>query len=281
MKQELIFTVDIEDWYQVENLKGVISRKEWSCKESRVVENTEKILDILDACEANATFFVLGDIAEKFPDLVKKTYKRGYEIASHGYGHELIYNQTFEEFRKDVRRSKCFLEDCIGNRVLGYRAPSFSITDWALDILKEEGFRYDSSCFPFSLHNRYGRITKPFTAVSENVMNFDNGLIEFQLPVVHYFGMKIPFGGGGYFRAIPYLLFNKGIKQVLRKREEFVFYIHPWEIDYDQPKVKNIKLSYRFRCYINLKTTLVKLCKLSNEFHFTSIRSKMKNLEIL
>jgi len=189
---------DIEDWFQVENLKEVISGNDWECCELRVVQNTRKILRLLEQRQTRATFFILGWIAEKCPLLVKEIAAEGHEIASHGYGHELIYKQTPKEFYTDLKRSKSILESITGRPLLGYRAPSFSITpksEWALNMLKDLGFAYDSSIFPTSFHNRYG-----FNGTSSIPFRFGNGLVEIPLSTYRLGRANFPLAGGGYFR---------------------------------------------------------------------------------
>src|SRR4030043_1750010 len=191
---------DVEDWFHVENLKGAISFSEWDYCDLRVVENTHRILNILDQYQTKATFFILGWVAERCPSLVKEIAERGHEIASHGYSHELIYKQTPEEFHEDIRRSKDILQSITSEPILGYRAPAFSITsesDWALDILKNNGFAYDSSMFPTSFHNRYGNNSNG-NSNERFPFRFSNGLVEMPLSTVKLAGKNIPVGGGGY-----------------------------------------------------------------------------------
>ena len=259
---------DIEDWFQVENLRSVIPRRDWDRYELRVERNTLKILRILRKYNAKATFFVLGWIAERCPDLVRKISLEGNEIASHGYSHELIYNQTQSQFEEDLLRSKRILEEITGKEVLGYRASNFSITKesiWAIDILKKCGFKYDSSIFPISFHDRYG-----FKGVKSQLFVFDNGLIEVPLSTVKVFNVKLPLAGGGYFRLLPYSYFRYFFRKLNKNGEGAVFYLHPWEFDPEQPRV-NIPLKYRFRHYNNLDKTEMKLKQLLQDFEFKMI----------
>jgi len=259
---------DIEDWFQVENLKGVISYDEWEGKELRVRQNTEKILGLLDKKGTKATFFILGWIADKCPKLVERIALQGHEIASHGFSHELIYNMTHEAFREDVRRSKALLEDITGKRVVGYRAPSFSVTSeslWALDILKDEGYEFDSSIFPINFHNRYG-----FTDCATSPFRWQNGLIEIPLAVYRVANIALPLAGGGYFRLLPYAYFKFFLKRLNRNNQSFTFYLHPWELDPDQPRVR-LPLGYRFRHYVNLKSTQRCLGRLIEDFKCDTI----------
>ena len=259
---------DVEDWFQVENLKEVISFKDWECCELRVVQNTRKILRLLERHQTRATFFILGWVAERCPSLVKEIAAGGHEIASHGYGHELIYKLTLEEVRTDIERSKGILESITGKQVLGYRAPSFSITpesEWALDILKSLEFTYDSSIFPTSFHNRYG-----FNGVSSSPFKFSNGLIEMPLSTYRIGGANFPLAGGGYFRLFPYIYFQRFFRRLNRGGKPIVFYLHPWELDSEQPRV-DVRLNYRLRHYVNLEKTERRLEKLLDEFDFVPL----------
>jgi polysaccharide deacetylase family protein (PEP-CTERM system associated) len=259
---------DIEVWFQVENLKEVISCKDWECCELRVVQNTRRILKLLEKYQTQATFFVLGWVAEKCPSLVKEIAAEGHEIASHGYGHELIYKQTPEEFHADIQRSKNILESIAAKPVLGYRAPSFSITpksEWALDILEDLGFGYDSSIFPTSFHNRYG-----FNGKSSLPFQFENGLFEIPLSIYRLGGANFPLAGGGYFRLFPYSYFRYFFQRLNKQGKPVVFYLHPWELDPDQPRM-NIRFNYRIRHYVNLDKTENRLDNLLKEFRFVPL----------
>jgi polysaccharide deacetylase family protein (PEP-CTERM system associated) len=266
MRNALSF--DIEDWFQVENMKGAISFKDWDTLELRVARNTERILKILKDKDTRATFFILGWVAQKCPALVKEIADAGHELASHGYGHDLVYNLSREEFREDIRKSKEVIEGLTGRKVLGYRAPSFSITKdslWALDILKEEGFVYDSSIFPVSFHDRYG-----FGKCESAPFKWPNGLIEVPLTVYRIRNVTLPLAGGGYFRLLPYAYFKYFFNKLNAKNERFTFYLHPWEIDPGQPRVK-LPHGYRFRHYVNLKMTERSLVRLLSDFRFERI----------
>ena len=259
---------DIEDWFQVENLKSKISFHEWDLHELRVVENTEKILSILEAANTKATFFVLGWIAEKCPDLVREIHHQGHEVASHGYSHQLVYDMTEKTFYEDIQRSKSFLEDAIKTKIFGYRAPSFSITKdslWALDLLKRAGFLYDSSIFPVRFHDRYG-----YTDCKEYPFLWPNGLLEIPLAVYKIGNFPLPLAGGGYFRLLPYQYFKYFLNQINGLNKRFTFYLHPWELDNGQPRVK-IPFNYRFRHYVNLKYTEKNLNILLKDFKFERI----------
>jgi polysaccharide deacetylase family protein (PEP-CTERM system associated) len=264
-----VISFDVEDWFQVENLKEVISFNNWSCCELRVVQNTRKILRLLEQHQTHATFFVLGWIAEKCPSLVREIAASGHEIASHGFSHELVYKVTPEEFYADIQRSKEILESITGKPVLGYRAPSFSITpksEWALDVLKSLGFVYDSSIFPTSFHNRYG-----FNGVSSFPFKFSNGLAEIPLSTYRFFRAKFPLAGGGYFRLFPYFYFQYLFRRLNNQGKAIVFYLHPWELDFEQPRM-NIRFNYRVRHYINLEKTEKRLENLLKEFKFVPMK---------
>jgi polysaccharide deacetylase family protein (PEP-CTERM system associated) len=259
---------DIEDWFQVENLKEVISCRDWDCCDLRVIQNTRKILRLLDQYQTRATFFILGWIAERCPSLVKEIDADGHEIASHGYGHELVYELTPEEFYSDIERSKKVLESITGRPVLGYRAPSFSITpksEWALGVLKDLGFAYDSSIFPTSFHKRYG-----FNGVSSLPFRFGNGLLEIPLSTYRFGGANFPLAGGGYFRLFPYGYFRHFFQRLNKQGKPIVFYLHPWELDPGQPRLK-VRLNYRLRHYVNLEKTEKRLERLLREFRFVPL----------
>ncbi|MFO7447589.1 MAG: DUF3473 domain-containing protein [Ignavibacteriaceae bacterium] len=266
-----LLSVDVEDWFQVENLKQAIDKKSWDGSVSRVERNINLILDLLEKNEAKATFFVLGWIAERFPLLIKKIHTAGHEIACHGYNHELIYSLTPEKFREDVSKAKNILEDITGEKVIGYRAPSFSITDWAFDILISLGFKYDSSLFQTVAHSRYGKL-KDFVIPETPVFEMKKGFYQVMLSYYEVGGIKLPWSGGFYFRFIPYKIFNFGINKILKKKGLYLFYIHPWEFDPGQPRVKDIKLNYKLRHYSNLEETEKKFKKLLNDFNFSPIK---------
>ncbi|MDR0337475.1 MAG: DUF3473 domain-containing protein [Planctomycetaceae bacterium] len=272
------FSVDVEDYYQVGAFSGIISPNEWGQWESRVVANTLKILDILDSGSKpiSGTFFILGWIAERFPLLVREIADRGHEIASHGFGHQLVYEMTEAEFRNDVRRTRLLLQEQSGQPVLGYRAPSFSIvkrTPWAHRILVEEGYRYDSSIFPIH-HDLHGNADAPLEI---HEITTESGTIrEFPPAVVRCFGQNLPIGGGGYFRFFPYFVTSYCLRSVNMSGRPFVFYIHPWEVDPKQPRIPNASLKSRFRHYLNLRRTESRLKRLLNDFNFVPIRNVLQ-----
>jgi len=271
-------SIDVEDYFQVAALAESIKMSEWNSISPRVEENTHKILDLFDKYHVRATHFILGWVAERFPALVKEIANRGHEIASHGYSHQLIYNQTQEVFRQETNKSKNLLEDITGQEVLGYRAASYSITKkslWALDILAEAGFKYDSSIFPV-YHDRYGIHGSP---KEPHILKTPNGqrLVEYPLSTYKIFGQTIPIAGGGYFRLYPFWLSRYFYRQVNKKQKPFVFYLHPWEVDPGQPKV-DVSWFSKFRHYNNLDQCEHRLSKLLSEFKFTTMKDKLDDL---
>lgn len=267
------FTVDVEDYFQVAALAPAIERASWPQRESRVERNTGVLLDLLAERGIQGTFFVLGWIAERHPDLIRRIAAAGHEIACHGFSHQLVYDQTPEEFREETARSKSTLEDLSGTAVIGYRAASFSITRrslWALDVLIDLGFEYDSSIFPIR-HDRYG-IPGADPRPSRLTAPSGRTLAEFPLSAASYLGVRVPVSGGGYFRLLPYLVTRSGLRQINGTGERpFAFYLHPWEIDPHQPRVRVGWLS-RFRHYTNLDRCESRLRRLLAEFRFASMR---------
>jgi len=243
-------SVDVEDWFHAENMKNAVSREGWDVCDLRVERNTIRILDIMEAANARATFFVLGWVAERCPHLVRKIASAGHEVASHGHAHELVYSLTPAAFRNDVLRSKQNLEDLTGKAVHGYRAPCFSITEWALEILQEAGFTYDSSLFPTFAHDRYGRLGGIDT--KQPVMALGCGLHEICVSCLQLGTKVFPWGGGGYFRLVPYAIWRRGVRTILHSGSPYVFYIHPWKIDPGQPRMTGVGLMQAFRHRVNL-----------------------------
>jgi polysaccharide deacetylase family protein (PEP-CTERM system associated) len=262
-------SVDVEDWFHVENLKPVISRSTWDDRESRVERNTARILEILDQRDARATFFILGWVAERHPKLIRQIAQQGHEIASHGQGNGLVYGLSPAEFRADVDRCKKLLEDLTGRQVVGYRAPSFSITDWAVSILQELGFQYDSSVFPTVLHDRYG--TLPGVDAGRPILELRPGFFEVCISCLPVGNRGLPWGGGGYFRLIPYGLWQAGVRRILGSGSPYVFYIHPWELDPGQPRVRGLGTVSRFRHYVNLDRCEARFRALVSGFQWTSV----------
>ncbi len=256
---QILVTVDLEDWFQVENLRSCFPIDTWQNCELRLEEPTHKLLEIFDAYNVKATFFVLGWIAKRLPNLVKKIGGHGHEIASHGYGHRLCSDIDHKALRKDILESKKILEDVTSKSVLGYRAPSFSINKTLVSILKDTGFVYDSSYNDFSVHGRYGSLHGNWKEVRPGLLQDLEGFYELPISNLKFVGRTIPWGGGGYFRIIPSFLFNKGVKRILKRRGSYLFYCHPWEFDPGQPKVKGLNWNHRFRHYSGIGRNLKRL----------------------
>ena len=269
-------TVDVEDYFQVEAFADVVRREEWSNWESRVERNTQRLLEMLACRDVRSTFFILGWIAEHHPRLVREIADAGHEIACHSYHHQLISSQSRNEFRADVRRAKFLLEDISGQEVIGYRAPTYSITEktlWALDVLVEEGFRYDSSIFPI-YHDRYGI---PAAERFIHTIQCPTGeIVEFPPSTVRLGGVNFPMTGGGYFRLLPYSLFRWGLRRINRlEHQPAIFMVHAWEVDPDQPVVAGTRLNV-WRHRNNLSRTESRLARLLDEFRFTSLREVLR-----
>jgi polysaccharide deacetylase family protein (PEP-CTERM system associated) len=272
MSRRSIISVDVEDYFQVEAFAGIIDRATWGNYISRVERNTERILDILDDCHVTGTFFILGWVAERYPNLVRRITERGHEPACHSYWHRLVYKLTPEEFREDTLLAKNSIEQAAGVQIYGYRAPSFSITSrsaWALDVLAELGFRYDSSVFPVK-HDVYGvpgaprhpfRVETPFGPIIEFPM------ATFRLKL----GPNLPVAGGGYLRMLPYWYTKAGVERAWREGLPVVSYVHPWELDPEQPRL-NGPLKSRMRHYTNLKGAEARLRRLLTLDRFSSFR---------
>jgi polysaccharide deacetylase family protein (PEP-CTERM system associated) len=264
-------TIDVEDYFHANALSAAAPASSWPSLESRVVRNNERLLEMFAEAGITATFFVLGWVAERYPSIVRKIREGNHELASHGYGHQLIYSLTPEQFREDVRRAKDLLEDQGGVAVAGYRAPSYSITKqslWALDVLREEGYTYDASIFPIR-HDTYGI---PDAPRHPYVMTRAAGeLVEAPPSTVRLLGRNLPMAGGGYFRLLPYGWTRWGIGRVNRvERKAAIFYLHPWEIDPEQPRMSVGRLS-RFRHYRNLDQTEARLRLLLRQFSFAPL----------
>ncbi len=275
------FSVDVEDYFQVAALAAAISRDSWSQRESRVERNTERVLGRLAERNVRGTFFVLGWIAERHPSLVKRIAAAGHEIASHGFSHQLIYRQSPEEFRAETERCKHLLEDITGHPVIGYRGASFSITRqslWALDVLIDLGFQYDSSIFPIR-HDRYG-IPDAADAPGPIMTPSGRSLTEFPLAVASFGGLKLPVSGGGYFRLLPYGVTRLGLNRINRAGRPAAFYLHPWELDPDQPRVRVGALS-RWRHYTNLRRCEARLQRLLSDFKFDSMSAVLRSRGLL
>ncbi len=268
-------TIDIEEYFQVHNMAAVVRRDEWTGFDSRLHVGTDRVLAILVEADVKATFFILGWIAEQHPETVRKIHAQGHEVATHGYGHQLVYEQTPEQFRADLGRSIDLLEAITGEKILGYRAPSFSIWQdsvWALDILQEFGLRYDTSIYPAAplVHSRYGWPEAP-----KAPYEIRPGLVEFPMTVVPWLGRDFPIGGGGWFRHYPYFVTRAGLRKVNRAGRPVMVYLHPWELDPDQPRINTSRYK-KYLHYHNLDKTADRLKNLVRDFEFAPIRDVLK-----
>ncbi len=264
-----ILTFDVEEYFHAEAFTGLIRPREWTGFAPRVVDSTLRLLDLLERFGTFATFFILGWVAERHGALLRQIHERGHETACHSYAHRLIYTMSHEEFRADVRRAKRVIEDATGAAVVGYRAPTFSVVReslWALEILAEEGFQYDSSIFPIH-HDRYGIPDAP--RFPYRVMLSRGGeMLEFPITTVRFVGQRLPFSGGGYFRLAPYPIIRAAIRHINgSEHKPVVIYLHPWEMDPEQPRLPLRGLK-RFRHYANLRHTTPKLTSLLGDFSF-------------
>jgi polysaccharide deacetylase family protein (PEP-CTERM system associated) len=250
--------------------------------EYRVEANTRRLLDLFDEKKIKGTFFVLGWVARRSPELIREIFRRGHEVASHGMSHKLVFNQTPAEFTEETRESKALLEDIIGDKVLGYRASTYSITRrslWALDVLHEAGFVYDSSIFPIR-HDVYG-IPDASPVPSRIRTPKGASIVEFPMSAAPMFGTRLPVSGGGYFRLLPYWLTRAGLRKLnLKLSRPFIFYLHPWEIDPAQPRVPTTRLS-KFRHYTNLDKCEQRLRVLIDEFRFAPVREVLRSQQLL
>lgn len=275
-------TVDVEDYFHVAALARSIARSQWDTMEYRAGASTRRLLDAFDDAGIKATFFVLGWVARKDPQLVRDIQARGHEIASHGMSHKLVFNQTPEEFSAETYESKALLQDITGERVVGYRASTYSITKrslWALDILHEAGFVYDSSIFPIR-HDVYGIADAP-KVPSRIVTPKGARIVEFPLSTATMAGIDVPVAGGGYFRLLPTWLTRAGLKKINGTYgRPFVFYLHPWEIDPQQPRIPTSLLS-RVRHYTNLHATAGRLNNLLKQFRFAPMAQVLAGLDLM
>ena len=271
---------DVEEYFHAAALANAFGGAPWTSLPSRVCASTERILDLLDENAARGTFFVLGWVAERQSDLVRKIQRRGHEVACHGYSHRLIYEQSIDEFREETHRAKSILEDIIGLPVEGYRAASFSITRkslWALDVLVDAGFRYDSSIFTI-FHDRYGI---PGAPRQPHRLTLADGrqLLEFPPSTARFGPMTLPVGGGGYFRLLPYWYTSSMIKRlVLRERVPLMFYLHPWDIDAGQPVGRVSRLT-RVRHYFNASRCADRLARLLRQYRFATVSESLRALD--
>lgn len=288
----ILLTIDVEDWFQVENFRKHISFADWNSCELRVERNTHQLLDFLDSISADsngrptsraqATFFVLGWIAEKLPGLVREIQCRGHEIASHGYMHKLTGMHSLSELREDLSASKILLEDLTGAPVNGYRAPSFSINPQVLSLIEECGYTYDSSFNSFSVNQRYGRLDLSEKLRKGIAYRLTEKLSELPISNARVFGRVSPAGGGAYFRLTPSPVFRWMARSLVDSEGAYLFYMHPWELDPGQPRVQGLSSFSRLRHYTNLHRTIPRLSKLIESFHdcvFIGCEQYLRHLE--
>lgn len=274
----ILITIDVEDWFQVENFKPWISYDSWDGRELRVERNVHNLLDLFDGISLNepghsdlstspkATFFILGWIAQRLPRLVREIHKRGHEVASHGFSHTLCSSQPLDDLKRDLTESRRLLEEIIGAPIQGYRAPSFSINDDILRVIEDAGYFYDSSYNSFGLNSRYGHVNLSDTPKNGVLFKVSSGFFELPVSNLKIGRAVLPLGGGGYFRLLPFPAFQLGVRRVLQKENAYLFFLHPWEIDSGQPRVEEASLSFKFRHYVNLGTTQSKLKRLITSF---------------
>ena len=320
----ILITIDVEDWFQVENLRPWFPPETWDKQQSRVEQNTIKLLDLFDSIKlpnlktanhlnsnnsikpsnsknainstnskspinstntinsvnsknsprsVQATFFVLGWIAERYPNIVKEITSRGHEVASHGYNHLMCNKISQSELLRDLIKSKKLLEDLTGNNIIGYRAPSFSISDEILKIIEKAGYQYDSSYNSFDKHGRYGTITPNGGNKTHNIINIGSSFKELPISNLRIAKQTIPWGGGGYFRLLPPTIFKAGVKNIINTTGSYLFYLHPWEIDQKQPRVKTAKGLTPWRHYLNLNKTKQRLIDFINNFSYCNFKT--------
>jgi len=262
-------TVDVEDYFQVSAFAGHVNRDDWGHLPCRVERNVDRILELLDSATAHATFFTLGWIAERYPNLIRRICAAGHEIASHGFAHFRATEQEPPAFLADLRLAKAVLEDVVGCEVIGYRAPSFSVNEangWAFDCIKAAGYRYSSSLYPIR-HDHYGAPNA--TRFAHEVLP---GLLELPVATVRILGNNLPAGGGGYFRLLPYAISRWSIRRINSvERRPAMFYFHPWEIDPEQPRIAGISAKTRFRHYVNLRRMEARIRRLLRDFHWDRV----------
>lgn len=281
--KHILLTIDVEDWFQVENFKSWIPFSSWDKFDLRVEKNVHRLLDLFDSIklenptnsinstnpinqEIRCTFFILGWIAERLPHLVREIHQRGHEVASHGFNHQMNTGQTYEELKKELLKSKKLLEDMISSPVYGYRAPSFSISNGILKIIEDCGYRYDSSYNSFEFNSRYGKVSLDCNNTSSVACRLSQDFSELPISNLKISQTVIPWGGGGYFRLIPLFLFKRVVEFMLQNDDAYIFYMHPWEIDPEQPIVAEASAGYKFRHYVNLRRTFKKLKALIESF---------------
>ena len=268
----ILITVDVEDWFQVENLRPFFPIKTWNSQELRIQESTRRILGLLDSLsdkngnQVQATFFMLGWLARRIPKLARQIKAAGHEVASHGDNHTLCTELSEKDLLKDLTESKKRLEDILQSQVYGYRAPSFSVSERILELIRRAGYRYDASYNSFGLNRRYGRMD--FSSYRKKGIALDLGQGFYELPITNLnFGRRsFPCSGGGYFRLLPGPVFRMGVRLILQRQGAYHFYLHPWEVDPGQPRIKELSAQLKFRHYVNLHKTLGRLQGLLDSF---------------
>lgn len=266
----MILTIDVEQWYQVENMRQAVPRARWADMPSRVEASMDTLLGAMADADARSTCFVLGCVARQHPGMVRRIAEAGHEIACHGDGHDLLPSLGPKAFARDLAIAKATLEDIAGQTVTAYRAPCFSLTDWALPILAEQGFRVDSSFYPTRVHDRAGRIAG--TDCDQAAMRVGADLVELPASVLRVAGRHLPWAGGGYFRLLPRSVFEAGMRRIVARQGVYVFFLHPWEVDPDQPRVQGMSKLSRFRHYHRLGSTLDRFKCLLQRYRWTSVQ---------
>lgn len=273
-------TVDVEDYFHVSAFEKNITRSDWSNLELRVERNTYRLLELFEQHQVKSTFFTLGWVAERCPELIKAIVNQGHELASHSYAHQRATQMNLDQFRQDVSKSKKILEEISGQAIIGYRAPSFSFNDsntWAYDVLIELGFEYSSSTYPIE-HDLYGVPDWPRFMYQRPERVAGKGIIEIPVPTSQENGQNTGIGGGGYFRLYPYWLSKKRIDSYLKTEQQpYSFYFHPWEIDPQQPKVKGAPIKSKLRHYLNLSRMEGKVVRLLEDYQWGTMKSVYLN----
>ncbi|WP_019028751.1 XrtA system polysaccharide deacetylase [Colwellia piezophila] len=271
LPEKQVLTVDVEDYFHVSAFEKAINRDDWNNLELRVEANTYRLLELFDKHQAKATFFTLGWVAERCPNLIKAIVAQGHELASHGFSHQRATIMTVDEFRADVSKSQQVLEDASGQAIIGYRAPSFSFNDsntWAYQVLSDLGFEYSSSTYPIE-HDLYGVPNWPRFKYQRI-----EGIIEIPVPTLSILGQNIGIGGGGYFRLYPYWLSKNRIdKYINTEKQPYCFYFHPWEIDPEQPRIPGVSVKSRLRHYLNLSRMEGKVIRLLEDYQWDTMKS--------
>ncbi|BFT29610.1 DUF3473 domain-containing protein [Alteromonas sp. D210916BOD_24] len=262
-------TVDVEDYFQVSAFENVIDRNDWDSTKLRVGDNTHRLLDLFAEHNVKSTFFTLGWVAKRCPDVIRRMVSEGHEVASHGLAHQRATTMTRKQLYDDIAQSKAILEDISGTQVVGYRAPSFSVNDsntWVYEVLKEQGFIYSSSTYPIA-HDLYGVPEWPRFKYER-----PEGILEIPIPTIRRNNVNTGIGGGGYFRLYPYRLSKKRIQRYMEEENApYNFYFHPWEIDPEQPRIEGTSLRSRFRHYVNLSRMEGKIVKLLRDFEWQTM----------